>query len=93
LLDLEPGGRRFMTAREALGLLRERDLPPRVLPAEVEVAVAARVGREDARAWFGPISALERLEFGAPPHALVVPAPELHFEEAAALRRYRSTAA
>ncbi|MCI4363900.1 MAG: diphthine synthase [Thermoplasmata archaeon] len=90
LLDLEPASGRFMTAGEGLELLRARDLPPRALPEETELAVAARIGREDASAWFGSFPALARLEFGPPPHALVVPAPELHFEEAAALARFRT---
>jgi diphthine synthase len=89
LLDLDPGGRGFLAAPEALRILQERDAPSPVLPPGLELAVAARIGRETAAAWFGPIAALSELEFGEPPHALVVPAPALHFEEAAALHRFR----
>ena len=89
LLDLRPADGRFMTGAEALTLLRERDPDGKVLPWGAPVAVVARVGREDAAGWFGPLEELARMEFGPPMHAVVVPAPELHFEEAAALERYR----
>jgi diphthine synthase len=88
LLDLDPGAGRYLTAGEALALLRERDPEARVLAEEAPLAVAARVGRDDAAGFFGPFARLRSVEFGPPMHALVVPAPELHFEEAAALARY-----
>jgi diphthine synthase len=90
LLDLEPGAGRFLTANEALALLRERDPNGVVVPARTEVGVAARVGHDDAAGWFGPLEELARAEFGPPMHVVVVPAPELHFEETAALARYRT---
>ncbi len=88
LLDLDPEGGRYLTAHEALGILRERDPEGRVLPEEARLAVAARVGRDDAQGFFGPFSRLRTVDFGPPMHAIVVPAPELHFEESAALERY-----
>jgi diphthine synthase len=89
LLDLDPARGRYLSAGEALEILAQRDTAPRVLPPELGLAVAARVGRADASAWYAPSELLRPLPFGAPPHALVVPAPELHFEEAAALERFR----
>jgi diphthine synthase len=91
LLDLRPDLDRYLTANEALGILIEQDasFPPALFPPEQPVAVAARVGRDDAAGWFGPIEALARTEFGPPLHALVVPALPLHFEEEAALARFR----
>lgn len=89
LLDLRPDRGRFLKGSEALRLLRERDPEGKAIPLGAPVAVVARVGREDAAAWFGPLEELAREEFGAPMHAVVVPAPDLHFEEAAALERYR----
>jgi diphthine synthase len=88
LLDLRPEEGRFLTASAAIRLLRERDEDATVLTPQTAVAVAARVGREDAAGWFGPVEAMERLDFGAPMHVLVVPA-DLHFEESEALERYR----
>ncbi|MCI4372776.1 MAG: diphthine synthase [Thermoplasmata archaeon] len=88
LLDLRPEEGRFLLAGEAMQILRERDPEGTVVPPGTPVGVAARVGREDMAGWFGPIERLLRLDFGPPPHALVIPA-ELHFEEAAALERFR----
>jgi diphthine synthase len=89
LLDLRPEDGEFLTAAKALALLRERDPEGAVIPPRADVAVAARVGRDDAVGWFGPIETLAGLDFGPPMHVVVVPAPELHFEEAAAIERYR----
>ncbi len=91
LLDLRPDEGRFLTAHEALQLLVERDRDSRepVLPPDREVAVVARVGTDGARAWYGARRELETLDFGPPLHALIVPAPGLHFAEAEALRRFR----
>ncbi len=89
LLDLRPDERRFLTADRALALLRERDPAGATIPVGASVAVAARVGRDDAEGWYGPLEALAQVDFGPPMHAVVVPAPELHFEEEAALRQFR----
>jgi diphthine synthase len=90
LLDLRPGEGRYLSAGEALRLLTERDPDGTVLRPATPVAVVARVGTETAAGWFGPIERLRAVEFGPPLHAIVVPA-ELHFEEAAAIERYRLT--
>ncbi len=89
LLDLRPAEGRFLTAGEALRAMRARDREGRWLPRDAPVAVAARVGRDDAAGWFGPVERLAELDFGPPLHTIVVPAPELHFEEAEAIRRFR----
>jgi diphthine synthase len=86
LLDLRPTEGRFLLAGVALRQLAKLDPDGRRLPSDV--AVVARVGTDSSRAWFGPRATLESLEFGPPMHAIVLPAPELHFEEAAALRRF-----
>jgi diphthine synthase len=89
LLDLKPEEGRYLTAGEALQIVRERDPEGRVVPEDGPVAVAARVGRDDAAGFFGTFARLRGVEFGPPLHAVVVLAPELHFEEAAALERFR----
>jgi diphthine synthase len=88
LLDLRPDEGRFLGAREGLRLLRARDPGGAGIPSDFEVAVAARVGRDDAAGWFGPLERLLSVDFGPPLHAIVVP-NDLHFEEAAALERFR----
>jgi diphthine synthase len=89
LLDLRPEEGRYLTAAEGLTLLRERDRSAAVLPVGSPVGVVARVGRDDVEGWFGPLEGLADVDFGPPPHTVVVPAPELHFEEEAAVRRFR----
>jgi diphthine synthase len=89
LLDLRPSEGRFMTADRGLGLLRERDPEGAILPPHREVAVVARIGTDQAEAWVGSSDALSTLDFGPPLHAIVVPAPELHFQENEALERFR----
>ncbi|HEV2519693.1 MAG TPA: diphthine synthase [Thermoplasmata archaeon] len=89
LLDLRPDEGRFLSASEGLRLLRARDPDGGAVPLEAEVAVVARVGSDTAFGWFGRREDLERLDFGPPLHAIVVPAPELHFGERNALERFR----
>ena len=89
LLDLRPEERRFLSAGEALRLLRERDPEGRAVPLDALVAVAARVGREDAAGYYGPFPLMLTVDFGPPMHVVAVLAPELHFEEEAALARFR----
>jgi diphthine synthase len=89
LLDLRPEEGRFLTASAALGILRERDPDAKVIGERDPLAVAARVGRDDAAGFFGEFARLRSHDFGPPMHAVVVPAATLHFEEAAALERYR----
>ncbi len=89
LLDLAPESGRFLSAGAALALLRERDPDGAVLRDEEEVAVAVRVGREDAAGFVGPLARLRDRDFGPPMHCVVVLAPRLHFEEDAALASFR----
>jgi diphthine synthase len=88
LLDLRPEEGRYLSATDALALLRERDPGRRVLADTDPVAVVARLGQESARAWVGPFVRLRAIDFGPPMHAIVVLAPPLHFEEEAAVRRF-----
>lgn len=88
LLDLRPEEGRFLLASEALRILRDRDPVGSVLAPTSPVAVAARVGRGDVAGWFGAVDRLLSIDFGPPPHAIVIPT-ELHFEEVAALERFR----
>jgi len=89
LLDLRPSDRRFMTANEALALFDERDPSGRWVPSDALVAVVARVGTPSADAWVGRRTELRSADFGPPLHCLVVPGPRLHFEEEAAVDRFR----
>jgi diphthine synthase len=81
LLDLRPGQDRFFPPQEAV----------RMLPTapDQRIAVVARVGTPLAQAWYGTTAELDPVDLGPPLHCLVVPAPELHFQEEAALQRFR----
>ncbi len=90
LLDLRPEEGRYLTAGEAIRILAERDVgDPPLLPPDLDLGVVARVGTPTERAWFGPRSQLAGIDFGPPLHAIVVPAPTLHFQEAEAVRHWR----
>jgi diphthine synthase len=88
LLDLRPAEGRFLRAEEVVERLTGPDPPRLGLGDREAVGVVARVGRPDARAWWGTLPKLRGIDFGPPMHAAVVPAPDLHFEEAAAVRRW-----
>ncbi|MCI4332751.1 MAG: diphthine synthase [Thermoplasmata archaeon] len=89
LLDLRPSDGRYLAAAEALARFDEA----RSVVAKVELAtefgVVARVGRPDVAAWWGTRAQLAGSDFGPPLHCLVVPAPELHFQEREAVARWR----
>lgn len=89
LLDLHPSEGRFLRAGDAVQILLERDTERVAIAPDQEIAVVARIGSETAEAWVGPARELARREFGPPLHALVIPAPELHFAESEAIARFR----
>lgn len=89
LLDLRPEEGRYLKAGEALEQIRALDPSGRAIPDSALIAVVARAGRDEARGFFGPFAGLRSVDFGEPMHAIVVLAPSLHFEEEAALNRYR----
>ena len=94
LLDLHPEEGRFLTAPEAVRILADREPAPlELFRPGTEIGAVARVGTTAPAAWFGPWEAIEEAELGPPLHCVIVPAPELHFEEAAAVRRWRTAPA
>jgi diphthine synthase len=93
LLDLRPAEGRYLTATEALAILVDRDPEARAIPRAAPLGVVARAGTDGARAWWAPVAVLKGIDFGPPLHCLLVPAPTLHFEEEAAVSRFRPSAA
>jgi len=92
LLDLRPSEGTFLSAREALRLLGERDPEGRVLGPTAPAAAVARLGTDTAQAVYGTRTAVEGFDLGPPLHAVIVPSEPLHFEEEAAVRRWRTPA-
>jgi len=87
LLDLRAEEGRFMTANEAIGIMLglEEKMGKRVFTPDTLVVVVARAGAGDAVAKADKAKRLRELDFGPPPHVLIVPG-KLHFLEAEALR-------
>ncbi|HZY70427.1 MAG TPA: diphthine synthase [Thermoplasmata archaeon] len=89
LLDVQAERGRYLTADAALAAFDRFDPEHARLAAEVPFGVVARVGTEEGAAWWGDRRALATVDFGPPVHSLVLPAPDLHFQEEAAVRRFR----
>jgi len=91
LLDLRPDENKFMSVNEAIELLRkiERKRNEKVfLPKDWCIGVA-RLGAKDQKIIAGTVTEVSDADFGAPPHALIVPG-KLHFVEEEALRQWKS---
>ncbi len=86
LLDIQSDKDRLMTANEGLAVLAELERRKRggILGPDALVCVVARAGSGSPIFRAGRLSALEREDFGAPHHSIVVPG-RLHFMEAEAL--------
>jgi diphthine synthase len=80
LLDLDPETNRYMTINDTLSALIESGLDPSTLTVGV-----ARLGSTTQKIKAGAASEISKLDFGEPPHAVIVPA-NLHFIEEEALR-------
>lgn len=85
-LDLRVEEGRFMNAGEAIRLLLEMEAGQRggVVSGDTLVVVLARAGSPSQLVRAGRASLLKDLDFGPPPHSLIVPG-RLHFMEAEAL--------
>ena len=86
LLDIQADMGRLMTANEGLGVLSELERRRRggIAGPEALVCVVGRAGSQSPVVRAGPISKMEKEDFGAPHHSIVVPG-KLHFMEAEAL--------
>jgi diphthine synthase len=84
LLDFDAETGKHLTVAQGLSLIVEEDRPETFGPESLAVGIA-RVGWDDGVIRAGRAADLMKQEFGAPPHALVVPG-RLHFLEAEALR-------
>ncbi|MEM4308691.1 MAG: diphthine synthase [Thermoplasmata archaeon] len=87
LLDIKAEENYLMSANEGIHILVELEEREKkgLFTAETKLCVVARAGSPDCIAAYGPISELERVDFGKPPHVLVLPG-ELHFSEEESLK-------
>lgn len=89
LLDLRAEEGRLMTANEAIGIMLrlESKLQKNAFTPNTLAIVVARAGSDDVMIRADCVKRLRELDFGAPPHILIVPG-KLHFVEAEALKAF-----
>lgn len=87
LLDIDKENGRYMTGDEGIRELfrMETEMGKGVFTRDTLVCVIARAGSKEIGLFAGPAGTLSIMDFGAPPHSLVVPG-ELHFMEEEAMR-------
>lgn len=87
LLDIRAEKGKAMTANEAIEIMLELEekIQKQAFTPDTLVAVVARAGSDDAIVKADKVGRLRKLDFGPPPHVLIVPG-KLHFIEAEALR-------
>lgn len=86
LLDIRAEQNRAMTANEAVDIMLglEAKLCRKAFTSRTLVVVVARAGSDDAVVRADRVERLREIDFGSPPHVLIVPG-KLHFVEAEAL--------
>jgi diphthine synthase len=89
LLDIRAEEGKAMTANEAIEIMLklEEKLKKQVFTPDTIAVVVARAGSDDATIKADKVVKLSKLDFGPPPHVLIVPG-KLHFMEAEALRMF-----
>jgi len=89
LLDIDAENSRYMTANEGLHLLldMERRTSKNIIAENTLACVVARAGSPSALVRAGHVADLIKVDFGPPPHSIVVPG-RLHFMEEEALKTF-----
>jgi diphthine synthase len=87
LLDIRAEQKRMMTANEAIEVMLdlEAELHKTAFTPDTLAVVVARAGSDDVIVRADRVEKLRKLDFGPPPHVLIVPG-KLHFVEAEALK-------
>ncbi len=82
LLDINPEQKKFMTVNEALEILEtiETRKKENVMKDNMLVVGCARLGADDFMIKAGALKDLKNIDFGKPPHCLIIPG-QLHFIE------------
>ena len=82
LLDLKPKENKFMTIKEALGILSkiEEKKKENIISEDSLVVGCARLGSEDSIIKSGKLNEIKEIDFGKPPYCLIIPG-KLHFME------------
>ncbi|HLD72053.1 MAG TPA: diphthine synthase [Candidatus Nanoarchaeia archaeon] len=82
LLDLKPEQKRFMTVNLALEILEEIEQrkKEKIITDDLLVIGCARLGSEDCLIKAGKLKEVKKINFGKPPHCLIIPG-KMHFME------------
>ncbi len=83
LLDVQSDKQKYMTVQEGIKQLRflEGEKKGNVLSSSTLALGIARLGCTDQIIKAGTVAELETMDFGAPPHCIIIPAKQLHFIE------------
>lgn len=87
LLEYNQDADFFLDPKDALSnlLAAEKEQTRNVLSQNIFAIVASRIGLKDQMITAGKISSLIKLDFGKPPHTIIIPG-SLHFTESDALK-------
>ena len=87
LLEYNQDADFFLDPKDALSnlLASEKEQARNVLSQNIFAIVASRIGLKDQMITAGKISSLIKLDFGKPPHTIIIPG-SLHFTESDALK-------
>jgi len=90
LLDLRPEENKFMTVNRALEILEsiEERKKENIIKKGMMVVGCARLGSDNFLIKAGPLKKIKKINFGQPPHCLILPAEKLHFAEEEMLQKW-----
>jgi len=82
LLDIQTDKDRFMSVAEALEVLEdiEKRMDEKVIHDDLIVIGCARLGTSEYMIKAGPLQDIKKIDFGKPPHCLIIPG-KMHFIE------------
>ena len=90
LLDLKPDQKKFMTINQAIEILKqiEKRKQESVIKPNLLIIACARLGQKDSQIKAGPLEHIKTINFGPPPHCLIIPG-KLHFMEEEMLQLWK----
>jgi len=90
LLDLNPLKNKFMTIPQAIEILEkiEDKIKENIIKKNMLIVGCARLGTENFMIKAGTLDEIKKIDFGKPPHCLIIPS-KLHFMEEEMLKMWR----
>jgi diphthine methyl ester synthase len=82
LLDLDPDNGKYLSIKEAINYLEERNFDDKVIGC-------ARLGSDDFLIKYGSFEEVRDFDFGEGPYCLIVPSEKLHFVESENLEKWK----